>query len=117
VITGPSGIVDDPMDQVASPMAPIPESIVGVAIRLQEFAQRFSVQGLTRSEFAQGVPADDYTALRRDLKSAWRMKVNEAVDLALKYELLQTLTGTATGARYIPDLNTATAARKRWAAE
>lgn len=117
VMTGPSGIVDDPLDGVAAPKTIIPEPIVSIAIRLQEFAHRHPTQGLTRAEFAYGVTLDDATAQRRDAKTAWRMRVNEAVDLALRYGLLQTLTGSPSGARYIPDLTTADQARQRWAAE
>jgi hypothetical protein len=117
IMTGPSGILNDPLDGVLTPRAVIPESIVNVAIRLQDYAQRFTQQGLTRGEFAYGIPMDDFTAQRRDQKTAWRMKVNEAVDLGLRYGLLQTLTGTATGARYVPDVMTADAARAQWAKE
>jgi hypothetical protein len=117
VMTGPSGIVDDPLDVVSAPRAIIPETVVSIAIRLQELAERFTVQGLTRSDFAQGCPMDDSTAQRRDAKTAWKLRVGEAVDLGLRYGLLQTLTGTATGARYIPDACTPDQARQRWADE
>lgn len=118
IVTGPSGIADDPLDAVGVvKVAVVPEPIVNVAIRLQEYSQRFTTQGLTRSEFAYGVPPDDYSHQRHDAKTAWRMKVNEAVDLGLRYGLIQTLTGSATGARYVPDLTTADQARARWAAE
>lgn len=114
IMTGPNGIVDDPLDGIAAPRAVIPESVINVAIRLQEYAQRFTQQGLTRSEFAYGIPMDDYTAQRRDQKTAWKMKVNEAVDLGMKYGLLQTLTGTLTGARYVPGNTTPDSARAAW---
>lgn len=117
IMTGPSGVVDDPLDSMVSVRAVTPEPIVSVAIRLQEYAQRFQTQGLTRAEFAYGVPPDEHTNIRRDAKTAWRMKVSEAVDLGLRYGLIQTLTGTPTGARYIPDVTTADQARARWAAE
>lgn len=117
IMTGPSGEVDDPLDTFVSVRASIPEPVVSVAIRLQEFAQRFTTQGLTRTELAYGVPMDDHTAARRDAKTAWRMKVNEAVDLGLRYSLLQTLTGAVSGARYVPDATTPEQARQRWAAE
>lgn len=117
VMTGPSGIVDDPLEGVHVAKAIIPETVVSIAIRLQAAAQSFTQQGLTRAEFAYTVPADDYTNQRRDAKTAWRMKVNEAVDLGLRYGLLQTLTGSASGARYIPDVTTADQARQRWASE
>ena len=117
IVTGPSGIVGDPLDSMATVQAVLPETIVSVAIRLKEYAERFTQQGLTRGEFSYGTPPDDFTNRRHDAKTAWRMKVNEAVDLGLRYGLLQTLTGTATGARYIPDMTTADQAMARWAAE
>ena len=117
IMTGPNGIIDDPLDGVVAPRAIIPESVVSVAIRLQEYALRFTQQGLTRSEFAYGVPMDEFTARRRDQKTAWKMKVNEAVDLGIRYNLLQTLTGTLTGARYVPGLTTADSAMALWAKE
>ena len=117
IMTGPSGIVDDPLDGVHTPKAVIPEPVVSIAIRLQEFAQRFTTQGLTRSEFAYGIPMDDFTNQRRDAKTAWRMKINEVVDLGLRYGLIQTLTGAASGARYIPGNCTPEQARQLWANE
>lgn len=117
IMTGPSGIADDPLEGTVAPRAVIPEAIVSVAIRLQEIAARFSVQGLTRTEFAYAAAPDDYTSARRDAKTAWRMKVSESVDLGLRYGLLQTLTGAVSGARYIPDMTTPDQARARWAAE
>lgn len=117
IMTGPSGLVDDPLDAVAAPRAIIPESIVNVAIRCQEFAARFRGQGITRGELAYGVPMDDYTNQRRDAKTAWKLKVAEAIDLAIRYSLLETFTGQATGARYIDGPCGAEAARERWAKE
>lgn len=117
IMTGPSGLVDDPLDVVAAPRAVIPESVVSIALRLQEFATRFRGQGITRGELAYGVPPDDYTAARRDAKTAWKLKVSEAIDLGIRYSLLETFTGQATGARYIDGPTSADAARQRWADE
>lgn len=117
VMTGPSGIVDDPLDGVASPRVAIPETVVSIAIRIQKFVERFPAQGSTRGEIAYGIAPDEATARRKDAKTAWRMRVNEAVDLAMRYSLVQTLTGTASGARYIPDIGTPEQARRRWAEE
>lgn len=117
IMTGPSGLVDDPLDSVAAPRAVIPETVVSIAIRLQDFASRFRGQGITRGELAYGVPPDDYTAQRRDAKTAWKLKVSEAVDLAIRYSLLETFTGQATGARYINGTTSPDAARQRWADE
>jgi hypothetical protein len=117
IMTGQSGIVDDPLDAVATPRAILPEPVVSIAIRVQEYVKRFTIQGATRVELSHGVPPDERTNQRRDTKAAWRMLINEAVDLGLRYGLIQTLTGTLTGARYIPDATTSDQAYKRWADE
>lgn len=117
VMTGPSGLVDDPLDAVSTVRAVIPETIVSIAIRLREFATRFRGQGITRGELAYGIAPDDYTAQRRDAKTAWKLRVAEAIDLGIRYGLLETFTGQATGARYIDGPTGAEAARARWAAE
>lgn len=117
IITGPNGIVDDPLDGVATVRAVEAEPMINIAIRLWDFAGRFPSQGVTRSDLAYGVEPDAVTDRRRDAKTAWKLKVGEAVDLALKYDLLQTLTGAATGARYILGPGTPERARSRWAAD
>lgn len=114
VMTGPGGIVDDPFDAIVSPRAIIPEPVIRVAVRLREYVDRFTQQGVTRGELAYAVDMDDYTRRRRDAKTAWRLKVNEAVDTALKYGLIQTLTGTLSGARYVPGTTTADSALAAW---
>lgn len=117
VITGPSGSADDPFDDVEAAVALTPEPLVEIAIRLREYVDRHPTQGVTRAELAYSVEPDPYIDRRRDPKKAWRASVNEAVDLALRYGLVQTLTGSPSGARYIPDQTTPTAARERWAKE
>lgn len=117
VMTGPSGLVDDPLEVVGTMRAVIAEPVVNIAIRLQDFATRFRGQGITRGELAYGVPPDDYTNQRRDAKTAWRLKVSEAIDLGIRYGLLETFTGQATGARYIDGPTSPDAARERWSQE
>lgn len=117
IMTGPSGTLGDPLDGIATARAVIAEPTVSIAIRLQEFATRFRGQGITRGDLAYGVQADDYTAGRRDAKTAWKLKVAEAVDLGIRYGLLETFTGQATGARYIDGPCSPDKARERWAAE
>lgn len=117
IMTGPSGVIGDPLDDVHVVKSVTPEPVITTAIRIAEYVERFPMQGLTRTELAYGVAPDDYTNQRRDAKLAWRMKIGAAVDLGLRYQLIQTLTGTASGARYIPDVTTADQARQRWASE
>lgn len=117
IMTGPSGVVNDPLDSVAAPRAVIPEPVVSVAIRIQEYLGSLTMQGATRGEIAYAVYPDAYTAARRDPKTAWRMKISEAVDLGLRYQLIRTLTGAVSGARYVPDVTTAATARQKWIEE
>jgi len=86
-------------------------------VTLEELAARFRGQGITRGELAYGVPPDEHTARRRDAKTAWRLRVSEAVDLGMRYGLLETFTGQATGARYVDGSATAEYAREQWAKE
>lgn len=117
IVTGVNGAVEDPYDEVASVPTYVKEPIVETAIRLFEYARKFPVQGLTRSEFLADVMPDEYTAHRADAGPRWKRIVAQAVDLALRFELLQTLTGTPSGARYITSTSTIEEARLRAAGE
>lgn len=117
VMTGPGGLTDDPMVDFHTVRAIIPEPLITTAIRLQEYTQRFPTAGITRAELAYGVPMDDYTARRADAKTAWKHRVTEAVDLALRYGMVTTTTGKDTGARLVPDLIGPESARERWSRE
>jgi hypothetical protein len=113
VATGPSGTIGDPLDtMVAAPLA-VPEPVVETAIRLREFAERFPVQGVTRGEFVTGVEADEFIKSRKAPEIRWKQSVAEAVDLGLRYNLIETLTGRPTGTRYIVSTTTPEAARRR----
>lgn len=118
IITGLSGTVD-PFDasQEIQMARPTPEPLVETAIRIRAYVDRFTEQGVTRGDIAAGVRPDPYTASRRDAKTAWKQKVSEAVDRALRYELIETLSGTAAGQRYVRSVGTAEAARATSAAE
>lgn len=117
VLTGPSGVVGDPLDSVVVAPLLVPEPVVETAIRLQEFAVRFPSQGVTRGELRDGVVPDEYAAARRNPAERWKRAVAEAVDLGLRYELLETLTGRNTGTRYVAGATTPDAARRRAAEE
>lgn len=112
LITGPNGNID-PMQGEILLARPVAEPIVETAIRIQEYAQRFTEQGLTRADIANGVRPDPFTAGLAAPAAKWKMKVAEAVDRALRYGLLETLTGTPTGARYIPGPSTPAQARQQ----
>jgi hypothetical protein len=109
-ITGPTGDLDPFNGEVAF-ARPVPEPLVETAIRILTYVQRFPQQGVTRSEIAAGVHPDPYTLRARDVTRAWKLKVAEAVDRALQYQLIETLTGTASGGRYIPSDGTPERAR------
>lgn len=112
LITGPTGTID-PMQGDVLMARPVPEPVVETAIRIRVFAERFTEQGVTRTDIAAGVAPDAYTESRPNTASAWRMKVAEAVDRALRYGLIETLTGTPSGSRYIPGPATPAQARQQ----
>lgn len=117
LITGPNGNID-PMQGEILTARPIPEPLIETAVRIRAFVDRFPEQGVTRTDIAQGVRADAYTAsLGAAEVRAWRLKVAEAVDRSLRWELLTTLSGTPSGARYIPGDQGIEAARAASAAE
>ena len=117
IITGPGGAVD-PMQGEIVLARPTAEPVVETAIRMADLiTARFPEQGLTRADIVQYLQMDPYTAGRADAPKAWRQKVGEAVDRGLRYDLIQTLTGTAAGGRYIGSAGTAETARQLFAAE
>lgn len=116
IITGPGGAVD-PMQGEVVLARPVPEVVVETAIRILTLVQRYPEQGLSRAEIVQYLDMDNYTASRADAPKAWRQKVSESVDRGLRYDLIQTLTGTASGQRYIPSAGTPEQARTLYAAE
>lgn len=116
LITGPNGNID-PMQGEISMARPTPETTVETAIRIAKLIRdRFSTQGLTRAEVVGYLQPDPHTAGRKDAAKAWKQKVGEAIDLGLKYELIETLTGTASGQRYVGSTGTFEAARDQFAA-
>lgn len=116
IITAPNGEID-PMQGDVVLARPIAEPIVETAIRIAAFAARFPQQGITRTEAAIGVRPDPYTTTRTDAGRHWKQKVSEAIDRALRYALLETLTGTPAGSRYIVSTGTPESARAAAAAE
>lgn len=117
IVTGPSGKIGDPLDNVTVAPLLVPEPVIETAIRLQEYAQRFTEQGVTRGDLVVGVQMDDYCAARKNPEIRWKQHVYEAVDLGLKTGLLETLTGKATGARYLASVATADQARRQVAGD
>uniref|UniRef100_A0AAU8GQJ2 DNA primase/polymerase n=1 Tax=Mycobacterium phage BobbyK TaxID=3158892 RepID=A0AAU8GQJ2_9CAUD len=116
LITGPNGSVDPMQGEVVLARA-LPEPIVETAIRIREFVDRLTQQGATRTEIALAVRPDAYAISRADTPIYWKQRIAEAVDKGLRYSLIETLTGTPSGARYIPSVNTAEQARVLAAAE
>lgn len=115
IITGPNGAVD-PMQGDVVLARPVPESVIETAIRLRELLDAsFPEQGATRSELANYLRMDPHTAGRSDAPKAWRRKVAEAVDAGIRFDLIETLTGTASGGRYIPAGGSIEAARTAYA--
>jgi hypothetical protein len=116
IITGPNGGLDPMRDDIVV-ARPVPEPLVETAIRIRAWVDRFTEQGTTRAEIAIGVGPDPYTISRRDTAKHWKQRIAEAVDRALRYELIETLTGTASGQRYIPSVGNADAARAQATAD
>ncbi|AGU91969.1 DNA polymerase/primase [Mycobacterium phage Adawi] len=116
LITGPNGNVDPMQGEVVLARA-LPEPIVETAIRIRQFVDRLTQQGATRTEIVLAVRPDAYAMSRADTPVYWKQRIAEAVDKGLRYSLIETLTGTPSGARYIPSVNTAEQARNLAAAE
>lgn len=110
LITGPTGSID-PMQGEILLARPVAEPLIETAVRIRMFADRFTEQGVTRSDIMAGVAMDAFTREGRNAERNWRLKVAEAVDRALRYGLLETLSGTPSGARYIPGGSTVENAR------
>jgi len=101
LITGRNGNVD-PMQGEILLARPVAEPLIETAVRIRAFVDRFTEQGVTRSDIMNGVPMDPFTRDSRNPERNWRLKVAESVDRALRYGLIETLSGTPSGARYIP---------------
>ena len=116
VITGPNCAVD-PMQGEVVLARPLPETLVETAIRIREHIDRFPQQGVTRSDLLLAIRPDNYAQSRNDTGVYWKQRIAEAVDKALRYTLIQTLTGTPSGSRYVPSTSTPEMARAAAAAE
>lgn len=116
IVTGPTGTVD-PLASSVVLASPVPEPVVETAIRIRRHLERFTQQGLTRTDLAAQIRPDAHTLRRDDAPKLWKAKIAEAIDRALRYDLIETLTGTASGGRYIPSVGTIADARSRAAQE
>lgn len=110
LMTGPNGSID-PMQGEILLARPVAEPLIETAVRIHAFVSRFTEQGVTRSEIMAGIEMDPFTRERRNAAQHWRLKVAEAVDRALRYGLIETLTGTPSGSRYVPGPGTVENAR------
>jgi hypothetical protein len=117
LITGPGGKIDPLAGDVVH-ARPTAEPLVETAIRIREFVDGLTMQGASRSELVIGVRPDAYALSRKDAGAYWKLQIGHAVDRALKYQLIETLTGTPSGGRYVPcSEGTPEDARQRAAAE
>lgn len=116
IITGPTGTLDPLASEVVL-ASPIPEPVIETAVRIRRHLERFTQQGLTRGELAHQISPDAYTHRRDDAARYWKQRIAEAVDRGLRYGLIETLTGTASGSRYIPSVTSIETARQLAAAE
>jgi hypothetical protein len=102
LITGPNGKVD-PMQGDVVLARPLPETVVETAIRIRQMVDNLPEQGASKSEMILGVRPDAYARSRADTPAYWKQRITEAVDRGLRYQLIVTLSGTPSGARYIPN--------------
>lgn len=109
LITGPTGTID-PMQGEVLLARPVPEPLIETAVRIRAFVDRFTEQGCTRSDIAQGVIPDPYTQGLRYAERQWKLKVAEAVDRSLRWGLLDTAENSS--ARYVSGPVGPTAARQ-----
>lgn len=116
VITGPNGETD-PMQGEVVLARPRPEPVVETAIRIRQYLDGIPRQGATRAELVAAVQPDPYARSRKDMAPYWKRRIGEAVDRGLRFDLIETLTGTPSGSRYIPSDATAEMARAAAAAE
>lgn len=116
IITGPTGTLDPNVGEIVM-ARPLPEPIVETAIRVRDYLDGLPEQGATRTELVLAVRPDPYAASRNDTGRYWKQRIGEAVDRGLRYGLIRTLTGTASGSRYVPDGMTRESARVAAAAE
>ena len=110
IITAANGEIDPMLGQVVL-ARPNPEPVVETAIRVREYLDQLPQQGATRAEIAAAVRPDPFTAGRSDDGAAWKQRIALAVDLGLRYVLFQTLSGKASGTRYLPGTTSAEDAR------
>lgn len=102
IITGINGDVD-PMQGDIVLARPLPEPIVETAIKVRRFVDNLTQQGATRADLITAIRPDPYANSRSDTAAYWKQRMNMAIDRALRYGLIVTLSGTPSGARYIPD--------------
>jgi hypothetical protein len=102
IITGPNGDVD-PMQGDIVLARPLPTPIVEVAIMVRRYLDDLPQQGATRAELVAAIRPDAYAKSRSDTSAYWKQTIGLAVDRGLRYGIIVTLTGTASGSRYIPD--------------
>lgn len=115
-ITAPNGETDPMLGDIVL-ASPVDEPVFETAIRVAIYADDFIEQGVTRSDIVSGVRPDAYTAHRKDASKAWRQKVNLAVDLGLRYGLIETASGQRLGTRYLRGSTSVEQARVNHAAE
>ncbi|UXE04428.1 DNA primase/helicase [Mycobacterium phage Funsized] len=102
IITGVNGDVDPMQGDIVLARA-LPEPIVETAIRIRHHVDGLTQQGATRTDLVAAIRPDAYANSRSDTAAYWKQRINTAVDRALRYGLIVTLTGTPSGSRYIPD--------------
>lgn len=99
-ITGPNGEID-PLSGDVVLARPVEEPAMETALRIREFVAKLTEQGATRTDIVAAVRPDAFTSMRRDSTRAWKQKVAIAVDMGLRYGVLETASGQRLGSRYV----------------
>lgn len=94
-ITGRNGEID-PMIGTVLLARPRPEPTLETAIRVREHLAQFSDLTLTRADIIAGVRPDSYTLSRVDAAKAWKQSVMLAIDLGMRYGLIDYQTDSTT---------------------
>lgn len=95
VVGDARGAVGDPFSaKVLELNQPMPESSVELAIRIREYLGDFSALGASRADIKRDV--DPKTHRLRTHGDEWTEAVNAALDLGVRYELLENMPGSST---------------------
>lgn len=101
IMAGASGEIGNVFDEMGTTRAIMPEPPLETAVRIAKVLDEFTAQGLTVAEASVAVQQDEWTARLGNASSVWKIAIRRAIDLGMRHDLFETLSGKPTGARYI----------------